>query len=126
MGSIPIVGTIFYYNAPVAELADAPDLGSGTSVWGFKSLQAHHYNKNRALIKMFFFLLIILIFSTKRDFNPLQFFIKKIILVIYKDKIFTISTFKFANHHKFEEKAFFEFLLANKYAIYHKKYRYNS
>ena len=46
MGSIPIVGTIFvkyYRNAPVAELADAPDLGSGTSVWGFKSLQAHHF-----------------------------------------------------------------------------------
>ncbi len=34
-------------NAGVAELADAPDLGSGGRPWGFKSLIAHH--KNRAL-----------------------------------------------------------------------------
>ena len=55
MGSIPIVGTIFvkfYKNAPVAELADAPDLGSGTSVWGFKSLQAHH-KKSKGLIQKY-------------------------------------------------------------------------
>ena len=28
--------------APVAELADALDLGSSGRPWGFKSLQAHH------------------------------------------------------------------------------------
>ena len=28
--------------ALVAELADAPDLGSGGRPWGFESLQAHH------------------------------------------------------------------------------------
>ena len=78
MGSIPIVGTIFYYNAPVAELADAPDLGSGTSVWGFKSLQAHHYNKDRTLIKMFFFLSNNSPFSKRRRgiSTPTSFFYK--------------------------------------------------
>ena len=61
MGSIPIVGTIFvkfYKNAPVAELADAPDLGSGTSVWGFKSLQAHHYRTNASILRYWSFFII--------------------------------------------------------------------
>jgi hypothetical protein len=31
-----------FYLARVAELADAPDLGSGGQPWGFKSLHAHH------------------------------------------------------------------------------------
>ena len=81
MGSIPIVGTIFYYNAPVAELADAPDLGSGTSVWGFKSLQAHHYNKDRTLIKNVLFLSNNLFFSKRLDFSPYFVFYKKIIII---------------------------------------------
>ncbi len=30
------------HDAGVAELADAPDLGSGGRPWGFKSLHPHH------------------------------------------------------------------------------------
>ena len=31
-----------HFYARMAELADAPDLGSGGRPWGFKSLYAHH------------------------------------------------------------------------------------
>lgn len=37
--------------ARLAELADAPDLGSGGRPWGFKSLIAHHVAANYAAIK---------------------------------------------------------------------------
>ena len=36
--------------ARVAELADAPDLGSGGKPWGFKSLHAHHMDANLFLV----------------------------------------------------------------------------
>ena len=35
-------GYISPSHAKVAELVDAPDLESGTSVWGFKSPPLHH------------------------------------------------------------------------------------
>ena len=34
--------TVTLSHAGVAELADAPDLGSGGQPWGFKSLHPHH------------------------------------------------------------------------------------
>ena len=49
-GSIPRGVTIFLfleYFARLAELADAPDLGSGGRPWGFKSLIAHHEREYR-------------------------------------------------------------------------------
>jgi hypothetical protein len=45
VGSNPTCLTIFLMRARMAELADAPDLGSGGQPWGFKSLYAH-YSKN--------------------------------------------------------------------------------
>ena len=36
-----------FYLARVAELADAPDLGSGGQPWGFKSLHAHEKEQVR-------------------------------------------------------------------------------
>ena len=41
-GSIP--GRVTKY-ARLVELADTPDLGSGGKPWGFKSLDAHHYQQ---------------------------------------------------------------------------------
>ena len=41
--------------AAVAELADAPDLGSGGKPWGFKSLQPHHRQKAYRISTVSFF-----------------------------------------------------------------------
>ena len=40
----------FYFFARLAELADAPDLGSGGRPWGFKSLIAHHEREYRKIL----------------------------------------------------------------------------
>jgi hypothetical protein len=44
----------------VAELADAPDLGSGEKSWGFKSLLPHHIyiNKNEIPYGVSFFMCV--------------------------------------------------------------------
>ena len=41
-------------HAPVVELVDTPDLGSGANAWGFESLQAHQ--KTDFIMKSVFFL----------------------------------------------------------------------
>ena len=52
-GSIPRGVTIFLFLeifARFAELADAPDLGSGGRPWGFKSLIAHHEREHESAL----------------------------------------------------------------------------
>ena len=41
------IGIYFYLYAGVAELADAPDLGSGGRPWGFESLHPHDVEASR-------------------------------------------------------------------------------